>query len=463
MKISTLFSSRKGKRPVEAAPRMTVRPAQNTPSNKRRTIAVALAGLLGACALFYTLIAMRAPLDFSILMTAMASLCAILGYESLHRRGWEREMTGKVHETIRNHDRLVREVARNRNDIAILKDGLAETAHMAENHAKSQGAANGGGDLKLIRIFTQKFAALGQKPRSTLASLQDNSILELEMAPPARGPEPQGRYDETLNSGRYSDTVISELVRHAVRQDQIELFVQPVMALPQRRLRMVECYARIRARAGTYLPATRYLKIAANDQLVASIDNLLLLQCLQLLSDRQSAVPSDVPFLVNIDATSLRDTGFMNDLVTFLARNRAMAGRLVFELSQAGFDSLNDRIVPILDGLSQLGIRFSMDSVTKKRFDIDQLKRLRVRFLKIDAEWLTREARRTGGAGRIQRLKQQLDAAGIDMVIEKLEQEDELRELLDFGIDYGQGYLLGRPDSYASWREKQGQRPARAA
>ena len=48
-------------------------------------------------------------------------------------------------------------------------------------------------------------------------------------------------------------------------------------------------------------------------------------------------------------------------------------------------------------------------------------------------------------ADRIQALKRRLDGAGIDLIVEKIETEQMLVELLDYNIDFGQGYLFGEP------------------
>ena len=45
----------------------------------------------------------------------------------------------------------------------------------------------------------------------------------------------------------------------------------------------------------------------------------------------------------------------------------------------------------------------------------------------------------------MQRMKQILDRAGISLIAEKVEQESQVIELLEFGIDFGQGYLFGEP------------------
>ena len=131
-----------------------------------------------------------------------------------------------------------------------------------------------------------------------------------------------------------------------------------------------------------------------------------------------------------------------------------MASRLVFELPQASLDSMDEALIPIMEALARLGCLFSMDRVRRRAINITRLRKLHIRYLKIDAAWLLREATQEGGAARLSRLKKQLDAAGIDLIVERIENEDSLRELLDFNIDYGQGHLFAKPEPYSTWRER---------
>jgi cyclic-di-GMP phosphodiesterase TipF (flagellum assembly factor) len=50
-----------------------------------------------------------------------------------------------------------------------------------------------------------------------------------------------------------------------------------------------------------------------------------------------------------------------------------------------------------------------------------------------------------GGVGRLKRMKSFMDSKGIDFIVTKIESDRELIELLDLGIDYGQGFLFGKP------------------
>ncbi len=391
--------------------------------------------------------------EFTVLVATMMTLCGLIAYDIIGRRFWEKKLTLKINELCANHDRAVREVARNRSDIGILKEGLGDMALNVEAQGRDLPPSSSV-EAQMIETMVYQLGAIGDKPRSDLETKYDSDILELEMAPPPSNPPPLSDLDTALSPdfSKYSDAVVSELVNHAVRNDKIDLFMQPVVNLPQRKTRMHEVFSRIRAGGGTYLPAERYMDMAYKEQLTSSLDNLLLLRALKILRERDGN--DNTPYIINISAAALNDRAFMSDLVAFLSKNHKMAGRLIFELSQKEFDERNESIEPLLGGLSQLGCRFSMDRVRNRKIDIKSLKSRHIRFIKLDANWLLSEAHSKTGFSRIVRMKKQLDAAGIDLIVEKIESENMLRELLDFNIDYGQGYLFGKPDHHAAYREE---------
>lgn len=397
------------------------------------------------------------------LILAVVAVGALVIYDISSRREWEKTITDQFQNLSRNHDRLVREVARNRTEVGAIKEGMTDTAvavqAMGKNYAPGRTI-----EARMIETIIEQLGVMGQKDRASLNPDQDGAeppktedpiddILNLEVAPPARMTRTPGALEAALspNFDKFSDTVIMELIRHAVRNDHLDVFVQPIVSLPQRKLRMYEVFARLRANAGAYIPASRYLELAEKESLVSVIDNLLLLRCLQILRDRRND-PSDIPYVLNITSNTLNDTGFMNDLVTFLAQYRPLAARLIFEMPFQDIEAASSTLLEMLDGLSQLGCRFSVDQVRKRRIDINMLKSRHVRFLKLDAGWLLREAKQPDGASKVRKLKTQLDRSGLDLIVEKIEKDAELRELLEYGIDFGQGYLFGKPDLHSVYK-----------
>ena len=94
-----------------------------------------------------------------------------------------------------------------------------------------------------------------------------------------------------------------------------------------------------------------------------------------------------------------------------------------------------------LERLLELGCRLSVDQVESLSVDPDRLFKREIRFVKLEAAELLSET----GRDTFRTLKQELDRRAIDVIVEKIEDEQELIELLDQGIDFGQGYLFGEP------------------
>jgi cyclic-di-GMP phosphodiesterase, flagellum assembly factor TipF len=87
-----------------------------------------------------------------------------------------------------------------------------------------------------------------------------------------------------------------------------------------------------------------------------------------------------------------------------------------------------------------------MDQVKSLSFDFTHLEARHIRFVKVEAAILMAEMKEVGGGlPRLKRLKAQMDTNGIDLIVEKVETERQILELMDAGLDYGQGYLFGKP------------------
>lgn len=247
---------------------------------------------------------------------------------------------------------------------------------------------------------------------------------------------------------KLNDTQVMAMVEQAVKADRIEVFLQPIVSLPQRKLRYYEMFSRIRMPDGNFLTPERYLRLAEEGGVITGIDNLQLLRCIQLIRDTERR-NSTLRFFCNISSNTLRDTGFMTELVQFLGQNSALAPKLVFELAQEDLATMSADLVPVLDGLGRLGCRFSMDRIYSLDFPMTALTARKIRTVKIDSDVLLKEYQKPGGDMRLRDLKQQLDRSGVDLIVSKIESEEQLRELLDLNIDYGQGYLFGEPR--ANW------------
>ncbi|MFN3834983.1 MAG: EAL domain-containing protein [Glycocaulis sp.] len=242
-----------------------------------------------------------------------------------------------------------------------------------------------------------------------------------------------------------------ELIRDALDSNRVDLYLQPVVGLPQRRTYFYEGFTRLRDDKGNVVTPAGFLKAAEEHGLIAEVDNLLLLRCVQIVrkltkSDRR------VGIFCNISIRSLTDEEFFPPFLDFLRRNSDLANSLIFEMPQAAFDARSAVAARHMARLADYGFRFSIDQVSNLNLDLAELQRANVRFAKVEGLRLIEVANgQMPVAGREPGTIAPEDIAGlfarygVDIIAEKIETEAMVVEILDLDIAYGQGHLFGAP------------------
>ncbi|HEY3694239.1 EAL domain-containing protein [Phenylobacterium sp.] len=243
-----------------------------------------------------------------------------------------------------------------------------------------------------------------------------------------------------------------ETVRAALTENRVDLYLQPVVSLPQRRTVFYESFSRLRDETGRVLMPAEYLAVAEPEGLVTTIDNLLLFRCVQIVR-RLAKQDRKVGIFCNISTLSLADESFFPQFLEMLSANRDLAGALIFELGQAAFDARGSVEARNMGKLAELGFRFSLDKVVDLDLDLQDLARSDVKFLKIAAQPLLDEL--VEADDRLV-LKSLPDLAaedfcaltrryGVEVIAEKVETERQVVDILELDIAYGQGHLFGEP------------------
>lgn len=243
-----------------------------------------------------------------------------------------------------------------------------------------------------------------------------------------------------------ADSQVLDIVRDALREGRVELYLQPIVDLPQRRRRHYECFSRMRGPDGTLIGPDSYLALAEAYGLVTAIDNMLLFRGVQLvrrIQGQQSGAGTGI--FVNISQHTLADRRFFGEFVAFMGQNLDLAPNLVFELAEAQARRLKPEQWDALAALAKSGFRFSMDQVIEPtHLDPGELAKRNFRFVKVEARKMLDFAASGGGAGFV-RLRQGLMDARVELVVDKIENEPMLVEVLELDANFGQGYLFGEP------------------
>jgi cyclic-di-GMP phosphodiesterase TipF (flagellum assembly factor) len=237
---------------------------------------------------------------------------------------------------------------------------------------------------------------------------------------------------------------IQALIADAVDANRIDLYLQPIVTLPQRKVRFYEAVSRLRTDDGDVVPAADFLEHAEAAGLMPKIDNLLLFRCVQVMR-RLQLKNREVGLFCNVSTATLADAAQFQRFLEFMDANRALAPNLMFEFGQAAVRNFGPIETEALAALAERGFRFSMDTLQDLRIEPRDLNERSFRFIKVPAKLLLN--RNTPGHADIHAadLADLLARSGIDLIAERIESESMVVDLLDYDVRFGQGFLFSPP------------------
>ncbi len=240
-----------------------------------------------------------------------------------------------------------------------------------------------------------------------------------------------------------SQTQTLAAVRAAVDENRIDIYLQPLVTLPQRKVRYYEAVTRLRDDKDQLLAAEDFIGIAETAGLIGRIDHMVMLRCVQVLR-RLMVRNKEVGVFCNVAASTLSSTAMFSQCLDFLDANRALASSFVLEFKQATLRNLGPTETEHLAALAQRGYRFSIDHVTDLRFEPRELADRGVRFIKVPAVLLL-DPKQSSSDIHPSDLSDLLGRFGIDLIAEKIEGERAVVDLLDYDVRFGQGFLFAPP------------------
>ena len=264
------------------------------------------------------------------------------------------------------------------------------------------------------------------------------------VAQPRPGPSIQAQTAPPVQTAGRNQTQLLATLRNAIDENRIDIFLQPMVTLPQRKVRFYEAVTRLRDDRDQLIAAEEFISIAEASGLIGRIDNMVMLRCVQVLR-RLMVRNKDVGVFCNVAASTLGNSTTFAQCLDFLEANRALAPSLVLEFKQSTFRNLGPAETENLAALAQRGFRFSIDHVTDLRIEPRELADRGVRFIKVPATLLLDPRQASASDIHPSDLSDLLGRFGIDLIAERIEGERAVVDLLDYDVRFGQGFLFAPP------------------
>jgi diguanylate cyclase (GGDEF)-like protein len=246
---------------------------------------------------------------------------------------------------------------------------------------------------------------------------------------------------------RSADVAIVQDLHEALARDRFVLFAQPILPLgPEGGEPRFELLLRMLGANGEVLPPQKFLSAAERYQLLTKIDRWVVEHAFGDLKAQAGLLRGrGMRFSINVSGPSVADPAFLGFLEETLQDSGLPAELIGFELTETAAVSNLTRADQLMQRMRNLGCTFALDDFGTGLSSLSYLRSLPVSTLKIDGSFVRDAASNPRTEAMVRAIAQLASTMGMETVAEFVETDDLRIRMASLGVDFGQGFAIGKP------------------
>jgi diguanylate cyclase (GGDEF)-like protein/PAS domain S-box-containing protein len=240
-----------------------------------------------------------------------------------------------------------------------------------------------------------------------------------------------------------------QTLQSALRESRFDLYAQPIIAANAGNDEGPAMEVLVRLRDETTdqsLSATEFVRAAERYRLMALVDRWVVQTTLNALGRGALALPPKRSVAINISGQTLADTQFMEFVVECFDATGANPEQVCFEISENAAVANAEQTRRFVGVLHGMGCRFALDDFGSGLGSFNNLKSLAVDYLKIDGSFFRNLSRDTVNQAMVTAMIRLARSLNFKVIAEQVEDSASLETARRMGVDYLQGYAIGRPE-----------------
>ena len=234
-------------------------------------------------------------------------------------------------------------------------------------------------------------------------------------------------------------------INDALENDKLLLYSQPIYALNKGE---ETCYGheilvRLKTDSGEIVPPNAFIPAAERYNLMPAVDKHIINKTLMLM--RQSE-ERDLNIFINISGQSVCDDDFVQFLLSTLDETNIDSSNLTFEITETATIANFSKATKFINALKEKGCLFALDDFGSGLSSFSYLKNIPVDFLKIDGSFIRDIINDNADHAFVEAINQIGSIMGLRTIAEFVENKKILQQLNKIGVDFAQGFYLGKPE-----------------
>jgi diguanylate cyclase (GGDEF)-like protein/PAS domain S-box-containing protein len=234
----------------------------------------------------------------------------------------------------------------------------------------------------------------------------------------------------------------------ALRDNKFELYYQPIVHAQSAGVRgpALEVFVRLEAENGQpSAPPGEFIRAAERYRLMPDVDRWVVQAVLAALGRGGMRLPPGRSVAINISGQTLGDAEFLEFVVDCFDHTGANPGDICFEVTESAVVANLDHARRFIAVLHGMGCEFALDDFGSGLSSLSTLKTLPMDYLKIDGSFIANLAVDTVNQAMVGAMIELSRSLHFRIVAEQVEDQSSLDTVKQMGIDFAQGFFIGRP------------------
>jgi diguanylate cyclase (GGDEF)-like protein len=242
-----------------------------------------------------------------------------------------------------------------------------------------------------------------------------------------------------------ADTDWATRIGEAMKDGSLELWFQPVVDTRTRELLYHETLLRYIDPGHTMIISPgAVLNSAQRSGQGIKLDRFVIERAISMLEN-----DPNISAGVNLAAPSFNDHKLIEVIGSSLQSHNVDASRFFLEITESEIISHLDRAREVLQSIKDMGVQIALDDFGADFSSLAYLKKLPVDFLKIDGSFMRDLVNNSFNQAIIRGIREVAEIKNIRTIAEYVENQDQMDLLAELGVDYVQGFFIGKPRSRA--------------
>ena len=251
-------------------------------------------------------------------------------------------------------------------------------------------------------------------------------------------------FDQSMREKLLDELSLENEFRRALKASQFECYYQPVMALDNQEYIYLECYIRWLHPTLGKVKRQQFWKVAEDSGLIIELDNFMLDRVCELLKSLQENddKDKDLRVAINLSINHIQQPKQVKTLLEYIHNSGIDPKQLVFEFNENALNRCTQHVLPAMKKLKKSGITLVLDNFGSGLASLNYLYTYPFDYVKVDNRFVKSIHHSAKNLKLIQSVLSMSEHLGFKLIAEGIENDDQLKTLVEIGCEYGQGRFI---------------------